>query len=63
MTVSEICQKALDLHEKQTDSSQMVSDIAHKVQDVITNIVPALVAEALKTEERERESGGQTGSK
>ena len=45
--MSEMCQKAFSLYEGKSQSTQVADQIAQKVQDVITNMVPALVADAI----------------
>lgn len=50
VSLSDICEKALNLYENHNAQDQVVDKIALKVQDVITKMVPTIVADALKVD-------------
>ena len=51
ITVVDVCQNALNLLDKKNNPQDVVNQIANKVQNVISKMVPQLVADVLKKDE------------
>ena len=51
ITVVDVCQNALNLLDKKNNPQDVVNQIANEVQNVISKMVPQLVADVLKKDE------------